>query len=250
MRLNWQQATPVLATILAASLASSCSAVDKNPASPIATSSTTSAPSPSQTAKPLSALQLDHALLTQSDVPEQFNIITGSTPEAAATPRKAATASNPACQPILDLAGLGGGSATSPEADESFQDSAQSLAVGGTMLVSSTIAEAQQFSTSLSRALDACPSVSFQSQGKQVTCKITKLKAPNLGDESLAFKAIATTGEIGPPTHDVDAFVRVGSTIASFSIRDAGVTPKLPADLTTLQIQKLKAVQKSVAGAS
>ncbi|MFI6580354.1 hypothetical protein [Embleya sp. NPDC050493] len=202
-----------------------------------------SAPAPvssgAPAATPLTAAQLEKAVLAASDLPQGMYV----TREPKGT-RERVTATSPECQPLTDLF-LPRQGATKPvgvaQAGVTIGAPMPSAMIT-TELFSYAGTDAETILSTARTALGKCGSLSTKDEeGETSTVKHAEAAHPRLGDDTLATVSTPADGGTGG-----QIVVRVGSTlIVVRSVEFTGTIPKLPdTALVTKQVEKIVTAAK------
>ncbi|MET7300107.1 hypothetical protein [Embleya sp. NPDC005575] len=209
--------------------------------SPSAVAPSTPAPvsSAASAGTPLTAAQLEKAVLAASDLPQGMYLT--REPRGAA---ERVTATSPECQPLTDLL-LPRQGATKPvgvaQAAVTIGAPTPSTVIA-TELFSYTGTDAETILGKARTALGKCGSLSTKdAEGEASTVKHAEATHPKLGDDTLAITSTPADGGAGG-----QVVVRVGSTLIVVRVVEVtGTTPKLPdTALVTKQVEKIVAAAK------
>ncbi|MGW4163910.1 hypothetical protein [Streptomyces sp. NPDC004788] len=234
-----QLATSAVAAVIGLLLTSGC-APAQGPKT--ATGASAATPPAESAVAPLTMAQLKTLALKNGEVPQAHEPIEVQEPMPEGSGRTFPPASEPSCQPLIDVRSGKGSFA------HVFQifNWKENIMGGGSTLASYEDGKAAQRFAELKQALATCQSYEGEGWVGKFKATVKTEAPPQVGDEAVAFREIIPKkpGDLGDRNEQF-IVVRAGNTITTFSELSVGKSSSFPTELINRQVERLQNAQRS-----
>jgi hypothetical protein len=202
-------------------------------------------------ARPLSAKQLKALSLRNAEVPQ---VRPGEIPVQEHRPQAGRPSfppvSDPACQEVIEVSG-GEDAFAAVRQVFNWKDD---IWGGSSILASYKGTKAQEAFARLRAGVETCTSYSGTGYVGKFRARLAVESPPRVGDEAVSYRTVVpledhllgvevATGE-ELLREEQTVVVRVGATIATFTMLDVGGSASFPTDLIDTQVERLKSAQR------
>ena len=190
-------------------------------------------------ARPLTTAQLTALAFKEGEVPQTYEGTTAvQEPQPKSTESSSPPVSDPACQTVLEISNAKGSYA---HIGQVFNWK-NNILPGSSTLASYEGTEARSSFGRLRESLKTCRSFTGTGYVGKYRAKLVPTSAPRVGDEAVTYR-VTIPMENDQIRDEQYTVVRVGSTVAIFTMLDVGGSSSFPSDLIDKQVERLRAAQ-------